>query len=52
MDDPTPLSVFEWDGAHWKTLVEGLCGNRYRHTTVVYAGEIYHMGGIYHTEYR
>ena len=42
------VSVIEWNGTSWETL-EGLCRNRFWHTTVVYAGEIYHMGG--HSEH-
>ena len=38
-------SVIEWNGTSWKTLENGLCRNRFGHTTVVYAGEIYHIGG-------
>ena len=39
-------SVFEWDGTSWEALEEGLCRSRSWHTTFVYAGEIYHMGGM------
>ena len=39
------VSVLEWNGTSWKTLEEELCRNRVGHTTFVYAGEIYHMGG-------
>ena len=39
------FALFEWNGDFWKTLEEGLCRNRYGHTTFIYAGEIYHMGG-------
>ena len=38
-------SVVEWNGTSWKTLEEARC-RRVRHTTFVYAGEIYHMGGF------
>ena len=41
-------SVIEWDGNSWKSL-EGLCINRVG-TTVVYAGEIYHIGRTYISE--
>ena len=38
-------SVIEWNGTSWKELEQGLCRHRFRHTTFVYAGAIYHMGG-------
>ena len=37
--------VLEWNGASWKTLKEELCLKRFSHKTLVYGGEIYHMGG-------
>ena len=37
--------VLEWDGTFWKTMKDELCTFRIRHTTIVYGGEVYHMGG-------
>ena len=36
--------VLEWDGTSWTSLTNELCTSREYHTTVVYGGEIYHMG--------
>ena len=36
--------VLEWDGTSWNKRSNGLCAPRAYHTTVVYGGEIYHMG--------
>ena len=39
--------VFEWNGTSWQTLEDELCTTKVDHTTVVYGGVIYHMGGQY-----
>ena len=36
--------VSEWDGSSWSTLTDKLCTGRIHHTTIIYAGDIYHMG--------
>ena len=36
--------VLEWDGTSWTSLLNQLCTRRKHHTTIVYGGEIYHMG--------
>ena len=48
------FSVIEWDGTSWERLEKELCRNslstEHLQTTFVYAGEIYHIGGLYRSE--
>ena len=38
--------VLEWNGNSWLKLENALCTSRLYHTTVVFGGQIYHMGSI------
>ena len=43
------MGVLEWDGISWSRLEDDhryLCTERAYHTTILYGGEVYIMGGF------
>ncbi len=38
-------SVLKWDGQSWSSSEHKMYARRFSHTTIVYSGEIYHIGG-------
>ena len=46
LDIPAWLhDVLQWNGFVWTTLENKICTKQAHHTTVVYSGAIYHVGG-------
>ena len=42
--DVESRKVLEWNGFSWNAFENELCTRRVYHTTIIYGGEIYHMG--------
>ena len=50
-DDEFSDSVLKWNGTTWSRLENKMVTGRRGHTTIVYSGNIYHVGGCSYSDY-